>query len=222
MGAVPSSLRKSLSDMFSTLKGRKKASLAILGLDASGKSTFVNLFRDINLPTYPTLGFNVEEINFNNTIIKIWDVGGQKGFIEFWKEYVKGIDGLVFMIDIADKDRFKDSFAGFQTLVPYLRDGLPVLLLLNKTDLIEVSGSTEEKQDLEKRIGDIERIYNVDHKESNVDSYMKMEDKAFRVKVCKISVKKDLECMNAKDTKSIQYSSVYPGFKWLIDGIKNN
>lgn len=208
--------------MFSALKGRKKASLAILGLDASGKSTLVNLFRDVNIPTYPTLGFNVEEINFNNTTIRIWDVGGQKEFIVFWKQYVNGIDGLVFMIDIADEKRFKDSFAGFQTLVPYLRDGLPVLLLLNKTDLIEAKGTPEEKQDLEKRIEDIERIYNVDHTRSSVDSYMKMDDKIFKTKISKISVKNDLERMNTDATTTIQHSSVYSGFKWLVDGIKSN
>lgn len=216
MGAVSSSLRKSLSDMFSALKGRKKASLAILGLDASGKSTLVNLFRDINLPTYPTLGFNVEEINFNNTSIKIWDVGGQKEFIAYWKQYVDGIDGLVFMIDIADEKRFQDSFNGFKTLVPHLRDGLSVLLLLNKIDLIG------EKEDIDNRVGEVEKIYGVDHTRSSVDSYMKVDDKLFKTRICKISVKKDLERMNTDATTTIQHSSVYSGFKWLIDDIKNN
>ena len=216
MGAIHSTLRKSLSDMFSVFKGKKKVTLAILGLDSSGKSSLVNLFQTNPLPTYPTMGFSFEEITFANTSIKIWDIGGQKEFVAYWKKYVDGIDGLVFMIDIADEKRFKDSFEGFKALIPHLKDDLTVLLFLNKTDLIA------ESSELERRTAEIERLFKVDDTRSSTESYMKFEDKMFKARISKISVKEDLERMETDATYTIQYSSVYPGFKWLIDDLRNN
>lgn len=216
MGSIQSVLRKGLSDMFTALKSKKKVSLAILGLDSSGKSTLVNLFNSNPLPTYPTLGFSFEEITFANTSIKIWDVGGQKEFITYWKQYVDGVDGLVFMIDIADEKRFKDSFDGFKTLVPNLRDGLTVLLFLNKTDLID------DKTETERRVSEIEKIFDFDSNSNSSQSYMRVEDKKFKAMISKISVKQDLERMDNDATYTIQHSTIYPGFRWLIEDIKKH
>lgn len=216
MGAIHSTLRKSLSDMFSALKSRKKVTLAILGLDSSGKSSLVNLFQTNPLPTYPTMGFSFEEITFANTSIKIWDIGGQKEFISYWKQYVDGIDGLVFMIDIADEKRFRDSFEGFKALIPHLKDGLSVLLFLNKTDLLA------DNNEIERRTNEIETLFHVDNTRSSVDSYIKFDNSMFKSRISKISVKNDLGRMEKEATFTIQHSSVYPGFKWLIDDLKSN
>lgn len=210
MGAIHSIVRNNLKELFSNIKGKGKASLAILGLDGSGKSTLVNLFKDVDVPTFPTLGFNMEEITFNNTTIKIWDIGGQREFITYWKQYVDGVNGLVFMIDIADSPRFKDSYEGFKTLVPYLRDRIPILIFLNKCDIFN---SNEE---INKNAAEIERLYHIE------DSYMKADDKVFKVKVSKISVKNDRDEMNIDETKTIKTASVYDGFNWLVDEIKRS
>lgn len=217
MGNITSNFKKSFKDLFSVFKGRKKASIAILGLDSSGKSTLVNLFRDTDMPTVPTLGFNVEEVVICNTAIRIWDVGGQKEFIFYWREYVQNIDGLVFMIDIADSDRFKASYEGFQTLVPHMPQGIPVLLLLNKSDLIQ------DTETLNARIKEIKTMYDADHRKAGSDSFIKFgDDMFFKSRVIAISVKDDIEKMNRMGSSwSIQDSCVFPGFKWLIDTIKN-
>lgn len=216
MGAIQSTLRKGLTDMFSAFKGKKKATLAILGLDSSGKSTLVNLFNTKSLPTLPTMGFSFEEITFANTTIKIWDIGGQKEFVAYWKQYVDDIDGMVFMIDIADEKRFRDSYEGFKLLSPHLKDGLSVLLFLNKTDLFT------DMAEVERRAAEIEKMYHVDNTRSSVDSYMKIGEKTFKTRVSKISVKNDLEIMDSDATYTIQHASVHSGFKWLVDDVNNN
>lgn len=217
MGNITSNFKKSLTDLFSVFRGKKKASIAILGLDSSGKSTLVNLFRDTNIPTVPTLGFNVEEVVVCSTTIRIWDVGGQKEFISYWREYVQNIDGLVFMIDIADNDRFETSYEdGFQTIVPHIPQGIPILLLLNKADLIS------DTETLNSRIREVKTIYDADNRKSGADSFIKANESFFKSRVMAISVKDDLEKMASMGSSwSIQDSSVFPGFKWLIDGIKN-
>lgn len=49
-----------------------------MGLDAAGKTTILyKLKLNENVVTIPTIGFNVETIEFQNLTITVWDVGGQ-------------------------------------------------------------------------------------------------------------------------------------------------
>lgn len=68
-----------LSMMAEKLFGPQKAKLAMLGLDNAGKTTILyKLKLNENITTIPTIGFNVEEVNFHNLTMTIWDVGGQE------------------------------------------------------------------------------------------------------------------------------------------------
>ena len=47
--------------------GNREASILILGLDASGKTTIMNRLKyGDNMVTVPTIGFNCEHIQFGN------------------------------------------------------------------------------------------------------------------------------------------------------------
>ena len=70
-----------LSFMSEKMFGPEKAKIAMLGLDAAGKTTILYKLKiNENITTIPTVGFNVEEINFHNLTMTVWDVGqgGQK------------------------------------------------------------------------------------------------------------------------------------------------
>ena len=59
--------------------GPDRAKIAMLGLDAAGKTTILYKLKiNENVTTIPTVGFNVEEITFHNLTMTVWDVGGQK------------------------------------------------------------------------------------------------------------------------------------------------
>lgn len=61
------------------LFGPQTARIAMLGLDAAGKTTILyKLKLNEIVTTIPTVGFNVEEVNFHNLSMTVWDVGGQK------------------------------------------------------------------------------------------------------------------------------------------------
>ena len=68
-----------LSYMSEKMFGPERAKIAMLGLDAAGKTTIMYKLKLNELvTTIPTVGFNVEEITFHNLIMTVWDVGGQK------------------------------------------------------------------------------------------------------------------------------------------------
>lgn len=68
-----------LSMLSEKMFGPQQARLAMLGLDAAGKTTILyKLNLNETITTIPTVGFNVETINFHNLTMTVWDVGGQK------------------------------------------------------------------------------------------------------------------------------------------------
>ena len=58
--------------------GKKKTRILMLGLDGAGKTTILyKLQLGEYVSTVPTVGFNVETIEYKNLTMTIWDVGGQ-------------------------------------------------------------------------------------------------------------------------------------------------
>lgn len=48
----------------------------------------------------------------------MWDVGGQKSIRSYWKNYFEQTDGLVWVVDSADRpDRFEDCKKELQALL---------------------------------------------------------------------------------------------------------
>ena len=68
----------------------------MLGLDAAGKTTILyKLHIGEVLSTVPTIGFNVEKVQYKNVIFTVWDVGGQEKLRPLWRHYFNNTDGLV-------------------------------------------------------------------------------------------------------------------------------
>ena len=81
----------------------KKASILILGLDASGKTTLLYRFKTNETDaTVPTIGFNVEEIKYGNLSFTCFDIGGQDKIRKLWHNYYKGADAVVVVVDSYD------------------------------------------------------------------------------------------------------------------------
>ena len=124
----------------------RERSIVIVGLDGAGKTTVLyNLqFGEEIENTVPTLGFNVENLQVNKTKFKAWDLGGQHKLRELWHYYYEDIDGIVFVMDSVDKDRFPEARGELHTILTNqrLRD-LPVLILANKQDISLAANKTE-------------------------------------------------------------------------------
>ena len=68
--------------------GHRQVRLLMLGLDAAGKTTILYKLKlnDV-VHTIPTIGFNVETIQFGNLEFTCWDIGGQSRLRPMWQYY---------------------------------------------------------------------------------------------------------------------------------------
>ena len=55
--------------------------------------------------TIPTIGFNVETVEYKNISFTVWDVGGQDKIRPLWRHYYQNTQGLIFVVDSNDADR---------------------------------------------------------------------------------------------------------------------
>eukprot|EP00033_Pygsuia_biforma_P002502 GCRY01002772.1.p1 GENE.GCRY01002772.1~~GCRY01002772.1.p1 ORF type:complete len:232 (-),score=5.43 GCRY01002772.1:73-768(-) len=96
------------SSVWNRLFGQKDMRILILGLDASGKTTILYQMHigDV-VVTVPTVGFNVETIQYKNIKFQVWDLGGQSSIRPYWRCYYQNTDAVVFVIDSADVDRLE-------------------------------------------------------------------------------------------------------------------
>merc|ERR1712135_58415 len=97
---------------FGGLFGRSKQPMRILmvGLDAAGKTTILyKLKLGEVVSTIPTIGFNVEKVEYKQIGFTVWDVGGQDKIRPLWRHYYNNTQGLIFVVDSNDRDRVDDS-----------------------------------------------------------------------------------------------------------------
>ena len=60
----------------------------MVGLDAAGKTTILyKLKLGEIVTTIPTIGFNVETVDYKNISFTVWDVGGQDKIRPLWRHY---------------------------------------------------------------------------------------------------------------------------------------
>lgn len=85
--------------------------VVILGLDGAGKTSILSAMRGITLsgPPIPTIGFNVENLEYKNLVFTLWDVGGQQKFRPLWKHYYHNTQAVIFVVDASDRSRFKEA-----------------------------------------------------------------------------------------------------------------
>ena len=115
MGTIYSLIKDAL-ESFSTVHDAK---VLMLGLDAAGKTTVLyKLKLNETVVTIPTVGFNVETVQpTKNVSFTVWDVGGQKILRDLWKHYYQGCDGLLFIVDSADHERFSEAREELQAIL---------------------------------------------------------------------------------------------------------
>merc|ERR1712227_562672 len=123
--------------------------ILMLGLDGAGKTTVVRklLHKDVNV-IEPTLGFNIDTVQFDDYNVNVWDVGGQKSIRTFWKNYFERTEGLIWVVDCADRSRLGSCREEMHKLLQEERlQGSTLLVLANKQDL-DGAATSDEIRDL--------------------------------------------------------------------------
>lgn len=129
----------------------KDVRILMLGLDNAGKTTILKKFigEDINTIS-PTFGFNIKTVEHKGLKLNIWDVGGQKSLRSYWRNYFESTDGLIWVVDSADRRRLDDCRAELHALLVEERlAGATLLVFANKQDLPGAMSAEEIKAALE-------------------------------------------------------------------------
>lgn len=123
--------------LFDNIFGNKEMRVVMLGLDAAGKTTILyKLHIGEVLSTVPTIGFNVEKVQYKNVQFTVWDVGGQEKLRPLWRHYFNNTDGLIYVVDSLDRERTGKAKAEFQAIIsdPFMRNSA-ILVFANKQDM---------------------------------------------------------------------------------------
>ncbi|KAG8367692.1 hypothetical protein BUALT_Bualt16G0099500 [Buddleja alternifolia] len=144
--------------LFSSLFGNKEARILVLGLDNAGKTTILyRLQMGEVVSTIPTIGFNVETVQYNNIKFQVWDLGIDRNAAEFsksqtpnsirkscycgllrpyWRCYFPNTQAIIYVVDSSDTDRLVVAKEEFHAILEEEElKGAVVLLFANKQDL---------------------------------------------------------------------------------------
>ncbi|KAK5584102.1 hypothetical protein RB653_005709 [Dictyostelium firmibasis] len=117
----------------------------MVGLDGAGKSTLLYKLKlgDV-ISTIPTIGFNVETIEYKNLSMTVWDVGGQYKIRRLWIHCCQGSNAIIVVIDSTDRERIYEIKEEINSLL--IQDELmdnQMLIFANKQDM-DGAMNTEE------------------------------------------------------------------------------
>jgi len=127
----------SFGKLFKRMFSKKDMRILMVGLDAAGKTTILyKLKLGEIVTTIPTIGFNVETVEYKNINFTVWDVGGQDKIRPLWRHYFQNTQGLIFVVDSNDRERVSEAHDELNKMLneDELRDAA-VLVFANKQDL---------------------------------------------------------------------------------------
>ena len=141
---------QSISGLFKSLFGKQDVRILMVGLDAAGKTTILyKLKLGEIVTTIPTIGFNVETVEYKNLKFTMWDVGGQDKLRPLWRHYFQNTNGIIFVVDSNDRDRIGQARDELQKMLAEdeLRNAV-LLVFANKQDLPNAMSTTDVQDKL--------------------------------------------------------------------------
>ncbi|KMT09761.1 hypothetical protein BVRB_6g127420 [Beta vulgaris subsp. vulgaris] len=126
-----------LSRLVMMMFAKKEMRILMVGLDAAGKTTILyKLKLGEVVTTIPTIGFNVETVEYKNVGFTVWDVGGQDKIRPLWRYYFHNTQGFIFVVDSNDIERIMEARDELHKMLndDELRDAT-LLVFANKQDL---------------------------------------------------------------------------------------
>lgn len=133
------------SNPLATLSYSTLGASVSVGLDAAGKTTILyKLKLGEIVTTIPTIGFNVETVEYKNICFTVWDVGGQDKIRPLWRHYFQNTQGLIFVVDSNDRERCVEASEELQKMLQEdeLREAV-LLVFANKQDLPNAMNASE-------------------------------------------------------------------------------
>lgn len=144
--------------------GTIQSRILILGLDGSGKTTFLNKVMEPkkDIAVEPTESYTQNDVKFKGIKFNVWDVSGKASVRSLWASYYKqgGIDAIIWVVDASDKERVEESK---KVLQQQLRDpelsGKMLFVISNKSDAKDALTSDDVEKTLKLNQYDGKRAY---------------------------------------------------------------
>ena len=128
---------------------KREMRILMLGLDNSSKTSILYRLK-LGQPkrTVPTIGFNVETLEYKNIAFTVWDVGGQEKLRALWRHYFASTQALIFVVDSSDRARLPEAAEELHRLIKEEELSSALLLVLaNKQDLPGACNAAELAED---------------------------------------------------------------------------
>jgi len=124
-------------------------------LDNAGKTTILYRLKLGNVvKTIPTIGFNVETIQYKNIKLQAWDIGGQTSLRPHWRSYYNDTDAIIYVVDATDRKRIGIAKQELHTMLEEdeLKNTI-LMILANKQDIIEEEKKPMSVNEINERLG---------------------------------------------------------------------
>ncbi|XP_073830280.1 ADP-ribosylation factor 1-like [Musca autumnalis] len=126
-----------ISNLLNNFLSKQNVRILMVGLDGAGKTTILYKLKIGEvISTIPTIGFNVETVEYKNICFTVWDIGGQKKIRNLWNHYYPNTSAVIFVVDSSDVQRMddvKEELHGMMTNEVLANSVL--LVFANKQDL---------------------------------------------------------------------------------------
>ncbi|MCY3410731.1 MAG: GTP-binding protein [Candidatus Heimdallarchaeota archaeon] len=136
--------------LFKALNKGNEPKITFVGPSQSGKTTLVRFLESGNPvieDPYMTLGFDVRQnfVLIEGVKVAAIDLGGQVQFQQiYWEEAVLESNAVIFVLDATlkkeiEEHRYMEAQRQFEYVLDIIPDEIPMMILLNKQDLVELS-----------------------------------------------------------------------------------
>jgi len=176
---------------------QKSANIVFLGLDNAGKTTLLYMLQsDRFTQTDSTVHPHQAEVTIGNIRFNSYDLGGHLQARKTWREYCGQLDGIIFIIDAADRDRMQETKRELDSLLEMKElETVPFVIFGNKIDKKE----SLKEEELREYLGlHFHQTYGKDAKQKNPGA------RPIEVFMCSVM-------------KRVGYAD---GFQWLSNFIK--
>ncbi|XP_036104616.1 ADP-ribosylation factor 1-like [Molossus molossus] len=131
------------ANLFKGLFGKKETNILMVGLDHAGKTTILyQLKLGETVSTIPTIGFNVETLQYKNISFTVWDVNGQDKIRPLWRNHCPNGKALIFVVDSSDQERVPEAGEEIMRMMTEFSEAF-LLVFANKQDLPNAMNTDE-------------------------------------------------------------------------------
>lgn len=126
-----------ITTLLNSFLGKRDVRILMVGLDGAGKTTILYKLKVGEvISSIPTIGFNVEVVEYKNIRFTVWDIGGQMRIRHLWYHYFPNTSAVIFVVDAADIDRISEARLELHSMLEHdeLRNAV-LLVFANKQDL---------------------------------------------------------------------------------------